>query len=74
MQRGEEFRRFWDEVCREDEGVRGEGKRGKDVGGELGRNARERLKVVGLDGRCESLVFVCWFVGTQAGKGGEGGG
>ena len=61
VRRGEEFRRFWIEVCGvgEDDGEAfGEGRRGTSVGGELGRNPRERLRVVGFDGRCESPVLV----------------
>ena len=65
MQRGEEFRRFWDEICgagREDE----DDKKGDE--GELGRGPKERLRVVELDGRCESPVCVWWMVGGKEGK------
>lgn len=61
VQRGEEFRRFWDEVCGVEvgnDGGQGEGKRVMDAPMELGENARERLRVVELDGRCESPGFV----------------
>lgn len=67
VQRGEEIRRFWDEVCaagREDE----RDKRCKGGGQELGRDARERLRVVVFDGRCESPACV-W--GLERGEGKE---
>lgn len=63
IQRGEEFRRFWDEVCgagREDEGAMAQGKR--DADGGLGRRVRDRLRVVGLDARCESPMCMWCFV------------
>ncbi|KAA6409335.1 MAG: hypothetical protein FRX48_06888 [Lasallia pustulata] len=63
VQRGEEFRRFWDEVCGVEvgnDGGQGEGKRVMDAPMELGENARERLRVVELDGRtmgkCQAAV------------------